>query len=54
MILSEIQVWDKIENTILYLNNNGAENLSDHRFKQHMYLKNFLEIKIASEVDKFG
>lgn len=49
MTLSEIPEWEKIENTILYLNNNVAETLSDHLFEQHMYLKNFLEINLASE-----
>jgi hypothetical protein len=49
MTLSEITEWKKIENTILYLNNNGAETLSDHLFEQHVYLNNFLEIKLASE-----
>jgi hypothetical protein len=49
MTLSETPKWEKIENTILYLNNNGVETLSDNLFEQYMYLKNFLEIKLASE-----
>lgn len=49
MTLSETPKWEKIENTILYLNNNGVETLSDNIFEQYMYLKNFLEVKLASE-----
>jgi len=47
MMLSEAPEWEKIENTILYLNNNGVETLSDNLFEQYMYLKNFLEVKLA-------
>ncbi|KAL4121704.1 hypothetical protein QTP88_014165 [Uroleucon formosanum] len=49
MTLSEIPEWEKIENTILYLNNIGVEILSDNLFEQYIYLKNFLEVKLASE-----
>jgi|UniRef100_A0A2S2Q253 hypothetical protein len=49
MTLSETPKWEKIENTILYLNNNGVETLSDNLFEQYMYLKNFLEVKLALE-----
>jgi hypothetical protein len=49
MTLSETPKWEKIENTILYLNNNGVETLSDDFFEQYMYFKNFLEVKLASE-----
>jgi len=44
MTLSEIPEWEKIENTILYLNNIGVEILSDNLFEQYIYLKNFLEV----------
>lgn len=49
MTLSEIPEWEKIEKTILYLNNNGVETLSDNLIEQYMYLKNFLEVKLATE-----
>lgn len=47
MTLSEIQKCEKIENTILYLNNNGVETLGNNFFEQHLYLKSFLEDKLA-------
>lgn len=50
MTLSETLEWEKIDHTILYLNNNGVGPLSDNLFGQYiMYLKNFLEVKLASE-----
>lgn len=49
VLLSEISEFEKIENTILYLNNNDVEFLSDHLFEQHLYFKYFLEIKLALE-----
>jgi hypothetical protein len=54
MTLSETPEWEKIENTILYLNNNGVT-LSDNLFKQYIYLKNFLEVNFGRiEGDQFG
>ena len=53
MTLSQIPEWEKIENTILYLQNNGVE-LSDNLFEQHMYLKSFVEAKLASDSEDWN
>lgn len=52
MMLSEIPEWTAVENTILYLNENGVEILGEGCFQKYMYLKNFLEVKVDTEVWK--
>lgn len=49
MTISEVPKSEKIENTILYLNNNGMGTLRANLFKQELYLKRFLEVKLTQK-----